>query len=310
MKKFILYIILVLGITQLNLSCAPESKIPFLGRMHIVADSLLDIPFPDSLNFENRGIELSKEQYYALTSDSIEGKRIVAIKQYNDNFLVFFSYKNLEISSILYDKEGKILDRCTFWGFTPPSCRSSVIIAIIDSLDLNESLWYAEYVEKNKIELKGIFPKNDTIKLFYSVSDRITMIGKQTSKEIAMPSYDIRLLAVSQADRACELASNYRDVPYNGTKGGFMLGAITDYAYSELYPFVKYNPQVVLQWIYDHRDNEKIKETLFYCYETYSRYNGGISKEFLRENILKLKDKKAQEYLLNMKVFKGKDVYE
>ena len=58
MKKFILYIVIVLGITQLNLSCTPESKIPFLGRMHIVADSLLDIPFPDSLNFENRGIEL------------------------------------------------------------------------------------------------------------------------------------------------------------------------------------------------------------------------------------------------------------
>ena len=314
MKKFILYIILVLGITQLNLSCAPESKIPFLGRMHIVADSLLDAPFPDSLNFGNRGIELSKEQYYALTSDSIEGKRIVAIKQYNDNFLVFFLFEKMWISTILFDKDGKVLDRCTFWGLTPPSCRIAengrkIMISNTDTLDLNESLWYAKYVEKNKIELKGIFPKNDTIKLFYSVSDRITMIGKQTSKEIAMPSYDIRLLAVSQADRACELASNYRDVPYNGNGCG-VYGYKADYAYSELYPFVKCNPQVVLQWIYDHRDNDKIKETLFYCYETYSRYNGGISKEFLRENILKLKGKKAQEYLLNMKVFKEKNVYE
>ena len=310
MKKFILYIILMLGIVQLNYSCAPESEIPFLANMRIVADSLLDAPFPDSLNFENRGIELSKEQYYALTSDSVEGKRIVAIKKYNDNFLVFFSYKNLEISSILFDKEGKVLDRCTFCGLTPPSSRISekgplVIIAWIDSLDLNKSIWDAKYVERNKIELKGIFPNNDTIKVFYSVSDKITMIGKKTSKEIAMSSFDIKFLAVSQADRACELASNYRDVPhksYGYGCGGY--GYKADYAYCELYPFVKYNPQVVLQWIYDHRDNEKIKETLFYCYETYSRYNGGISKEFLRENILKLKDKKAQEYLLNMKVFK------
>ena len=309
MKEFILYIILVLGITQLNLSCAPESKIPFLGRMHIVADSLLDAPFPDSLNFENRGIELSKEQYYALTSDSIEGKRIVAIKQYNDNFLVFFSYKNLEISSILYDKEGKILDRCTFWGFTPPSCRSSVIIAIIDSLDLNKSIWDAKYVERNKIELKGIFPNNDTIKVFYSVSDKITMIGKKTSKEIAMPSFDIKFLAVSQADRACELASNYRDVPHKSYGcGGY--GYKADYAYCELYPFVMYNPQVVLQWVYDHRDNEKIKETLFYCYDTFSRNKGKLSQDFLRENILKLKDKEAQEYLLNMKVFKNESSVE
>ena len=118
MKKFILYIVIVLGITQLNLSCTPESKIPFLGRMHIVADSLLDIPFPDSLNFENRGIELSKEQYYALTSDSIEGKRIVAIKQYNDNFLVFFC-QNRWISTILFDKDGKLLDVCDFFGVIP-----------------------------------------------------------------------------------------------------------------------------------------------------------------------------------------------
>ena len=56
MKKVILYIILVLSIAQLNVSCTPKSKIPFLGRMHIVADSLLDAPFPDSLNFENRGL--------------------------------------------------------------------------------------------------------------------------------------------------------------------------------------------------------------------------------------------------------------
>ena len=108
MKKFFLYIMLVLGIAQFNYSCTPESEIPFLANMRIVADSLLDAPFPDSLNFENRGIELSKEQYYALTSDSIEGKRIVAIKQYNDNFLVFFC-QNRWISTILFDI-------CTFYN--------------------------------------------------------------------------------------------------------------------------------------------------------------------------------------------------
>ena len=82
------------------------------------------------------------------------------------------------------------------------------------------------------------------------------------------------------------------------------------YAYRELYRFVRYNPQVVLQWIYDHRENKKVEKTLFICYEVYSCNNGGISKEFLRDNILKLKDKKAQEYLLNIEVFKDESSME
>ena len=104
MKKFILYLILVLGIAQLNYSCTPESEIPFLANMRIVADSLLDAPFPDSLNFENRGIELSKEQYYALTSDSTEGEKIVSIKKYKDNYLVFFCRKyDGGVDAVLYE---------------------------------------------------------------------------------------------------------------------------------------------------------------------------------------------------------------
>ena len=313
MKKFILYIVIVLGITQLNLSCTPESKIPFLGRMHIVADSLLDIPFPDSLNFENRGIELSKEQYYALTSDSIKGKRIVAIKQYNDNFLVFFLFEKMWISTILFDKDGKVLDRCTFWGLTPPSCRIAengrkIMISNTDTLDLNESLWYAKYVEKNKIELKGIFPKNDTIKAIYSVSDKITMISEITSKEVGAYSVNINLLAISQAGKACELANDYKHICK--APNGCECFHRAFYATYNLYPFVRLNPQGVLQWIYKHPGNEKVPETLFCYYDCLTSSEREEYSNFLRENILKLKDKKAQEYLLNMKVFKGKDVYE
>ena len=307
MKKFILYIILVLGITQLNLSCAPDSKIPFLGKMHIVADSLLDIPFPDSLNFGNRGIELSKEQYYALTSDSVEGRRIVAIKKYNENFLVFFLSDNMWISTILFDKEGKLLDRCTFWGLTPPSCRIAengrkTIIGNSDTLDLNKSIWNARYLDDNKIELKGAFPKNDTIKAIYSVSDKITMISEITSKEVGAYSLNINLLAISQADRACELAGDYKHICKS--PNGCECFHWAFYATYELNPFVRLNPQGVLQWIYKHPDNEKVPETLFRYYDHLcSPYREEYSN-FLRENILKLKDKKAQEYLLNMKVFR------
>ena len=125
--------------------------------MHIVADSLLDIPFPDSLNLLNRGIELSKEQYYALASDSVEGRRIVAIKKYNDNFLVFFC-QNRWISTILFDKDGKLLDVCDFFGVIP---RKKVSIEVdidipIDSFCIDESLWNIKFQGDNNIELEDI----------------------------------------------------------------------------------------------------------------------------------------------------------
>ena len=302
MKKFILYIILVLGITQLNFSCAPESKIPFLGRMHIVADSLLDIPFQDSLNFENRGIELSKEQYYALTSDSIEGKRIVAIKQYNDNFLVFFCWSRY-VSAILFDKDGKQLDVCPFFGIIPTKKRGIEfdIDIPIDSFYIDESLWNIKFQGDNNIELEAVFNRIDTIKILYSISDRITKTRRIASKEITTPALDIHTFAVSQVDSVCERLSVYHPIsPKNRELCWNIQGVYGTYY---LLPYIKYNPQGVLQWIYDHK-NERLEKCLYYCHESYHRYCWGFSLNFLRENIFKLKDKKAHEYLLNMKVFK------
>ena len=308
MKKFILYIVIVLGITQLNLSCTPESKIPFLGRMHIVADSLLDAPFPDSLNFENRGLELTKEQYYALCSDSTEGEKIVSIRKYKDNYLLFFCRKYYGwVDAVLLDKYGKQLDRSGFLGLASRSCRvaengKQARFENRDSIDMNTSLWNIRCQDDDKFVLEGVLGHIDTLKMTYSISDKITKISRMASKEIATPSLDIMTLALSQPEKACELASSYMYLCRKGDYGSCLNSS--RYAYRELYRFVRYNPQVVLQWIYDHRENKKVEKTLFICYEVYSCNNGGISKEFLRDNILKLKDKKAQEYLLNIEVFK------
>ncbi len=305
MKKFILYLILVLGIAQLNYSCTPESEIPFLANMRIVADSLLDAPFPDSLNFENRGIELSKEQYYALTSDSVEGEKIVSIKKYKDNYLVFFCRKyDGGVDAVLYDKYGKRLDRCTFMGWAYRKDRVNrreVLIEGIDTIRRKSSLWNIRYQGDDKIVLEGIFFKTDTLKMTFSISDKITKISRTASKEIATPALDISTFAVSQVDSACERLSVYRPLPFKGEDVFWTIGGLlgTDY----LLPYVKYNPQGVLQWIYDHK-NEKVEDCLYYCHKFCHRYCWGFSLDFLRENVLKLKDKKAQEYLLNMRVFK------
>lgn len=307
MKKFILYIILVLGITQLNYSCVPESKIPFLANMRIVADSLLDAPFPDSLNFENRGLELTNEQYYALCSDSIENEKIVSIKKYKDNYLVFFCQKyGGWVDAVLYDKYGKRLDRCAFMGLASQNCRVSkkgrqTRYMEIDTIDINSSLWNIGCQGDDKIVLEGVFFKTDTLKMTYSISDKITKIGRTASKEIATPALDIKTFAISQVDSACERLSVYGPLPFKSGCVFWTMAALlgTDY----LLPYIKYNPQGVLQWIYDHK-NEKVEDCLYYCYEFHQRYSWGFSLDFLRENILKLKDKKAQEYLLNMRVFK------
>ena len=308
MKKFILYLILVLGIVQLNYSCTPESEIPFLANMRIVADSLLDAPFPDSLNFENRGIELSKEQYYALTSDSIEGEKIVSIKKYKDNYLVFFCQKNNGwIEAVLLDKYGKQLDQSGFFGLASRNCRIAengrqTMFMGIDTIGINSSLWNIRCKGDDKILLEGVLFKTDTIKMIFSISDKITKISRTASKEIATPTLDIMSLALSQTERACELVNCYRHLckSYYGCECSYK----AEYAYRELYRFVKHNPQAVLQWIYDHRENQKVEKTLFYCYEHFSYYYDKGFANFLRENILKLKDKKAQEYLLKMEVFK------
>ena len=308
MKKFILYIILVLGIAQLNYSCTPDSKIPFLANMRIVADSLLDVPFPDSLNFENRGLELTKEQYYALTSDSIEGEKIVSIKKYKDNYLMFFCRKyDGWIEAVLLDKYGKRLDQSGFFGLASRNCRIAengrqTMFMGMDTIGINSSLWNIRCQGDDKILLEGVLFKTDTLKMIFSISDKITKIGRTASKEIATPTLDIITLALSQPEKACELASCYKHLCKSDY--GCDCSYKAKYAYWELYRFVKYNPQAVLQWIYDHRENKKVEKTLLYCYEHFSYYYDKGLANFLRENILKLKDKKAQEYLLNMEVFK------
>ena len=306
MKKFILYIILALGIVQLNYSCAPESEIPFLANMRIVADSLLDAPFPDSLNFENRGLELTKEQYYALCSDSIENEKIVSIKKYKDNYLVFFCQKyGGYIDAVLYDKYGKRLDRCAFMGLASHNCRVSkkgrqTRYVEIDTIDINSSLWNIRCQGDDKIVLEGIFFKTDTLKMTYSISDKITKISRTASKEIATPALDIKTFAVSQVDSACERLSVYRLVSFEDEQ---ICSIHAFLGISYFLPYIKYNPQGVLQWIYDHK-NERVEECLYHCHRSHHHYSWGFSLDFLRENVLKLKDKKAQDYLLNMKVFK------
>lgn len=120
MKKSFLYLIIALGLIQLCYSCTPESKIPFLAKMNIYADSLIDEPFPDSLNYTNRGLKLTKEQCYALCSDSL-WQTIVSIKKINDKYLIFFNEYQTDVRCALFNEQGKIIDWCDFCGAIAPS---------------------------------------------------------------------------------------------------------------------------------------------------------------------------------------------
>ena len=71
---------------------------------------------------------------------------------------------------------------------------------------------------------------------------------------------------------------------------------------------LKYNAKDALQWIYDHRTNKRME---FYAKDACSHYPGhydrSLSINFLKSQILQLKDKQAQEYLLKMPVFTDND---
>ena len=55
---------LVLGIAQLNYSCTPETNPPFLAKLGINADSLMNKPFPKVvLNVDSIGLPLNESEF-------------------------------------------------------------------------------------------------------------------------------------------------------------------------------------------------------------------------------------------------------
>ena len=306
MKKFILYIVFVLGITQLNLSCAPDSKIPFLGRMDIYADSLIDAPFPDSLNYISRGFQLTKEQYYDLCSDSLDNMSIVCIKKVKNNYLLFFARYGRDVKCGLFNEQGKIIDWCNDCGWYMGFNKSGVTpIVVMDSLRLNNPRWDIEYKGDDRFDIRLIIDGIDTLTWHYSVADKMTLVGRTESREIATPSSDIEALPISQAKDACDQLSVFKKLRPNSS--GYYVETL---GRSEgghiLIPHIRYNAETVLQWIYDNRTNERMERYIKdACTNYFDRYPREIPIDFLRKSILKLKDKKAQEYLLNMEVFKA-----
>ena len=92
---------LVLGIAQLNYSCTPETNPPFLAKLGINADSLMNKPFPKVvLNVDSIGLPLNESEFYSLTLDSVHYMRIVSWKKIGNNYIVFLVV--LQISNVFY----------------------------------------------------------------------------------------------------------------------------------------------------------------------------------------------------------------
>ena len=313
MKKSFLYLIVALGLIQLSYSCTPKSKIPFLAKMNIYADSLIDEPFPDSLNYTNRGLKLTKEQCYALCSDSL-WLTIVSIKKINDKYLIFFNEYQTDVRCALFNEQGKIIDWCDFCGAIAPSyCypKEKGIIRIerhieADSLDCEQTIWNIKYIDNNKFETKVIINDSVTVTRLYSVSDKITLLSKTESKHIDTPAYDIITTPISQAKDICDKLTTYKELRKKSDYGCTVLRRL--FEGNVMINLLKYNAKDALQWIYDHRTNKRME---FYVKDACSHYPGhydrSLSINFLKSQILQLKDKQAQEYLLKMPVFTDND---
>ena len=315
MKKFILYIILVLGITQLNLSCAPETNPPFLAKLGIKADSLMDKPFPKYIDYDNVGMALSIPECYKLIADSARKAEIVSWKKIKDNYLVFLGiYAHMDC--YLFDAKGNILDKCEI----AHNMRHQVRVLLVSHSDgicceisenepKDEVKWKVRYIGENRFETTEIINDTNFVTRLYDVADRISLISRVSPQGIQTPSADITTLPISEAYKACELLSKTRNLHFVYEDVYFYSGFY--YRDFRLYPYLMDNPQAVFQWIYEHKEDKTIQDVILKNYIRAKEINNKkLSLDFLRENILKLKDKKAQEYLLNMKVFKNESSVE
>lgn len=314
MKKFFLYIMLVLGIAQLNYSCTPETNPPFLAKLGINADSLMNKPFPKVvLNVDSIGLPLNESEFYSLTLDPVHYMRIVSWKKIGNNYIVFFS-SIANIKCILFDEDGNILDRtgsiayddtrvirvrlhghgdgmCGCYESTEPEPEVDVI-------------WKLRYVGEDKFETTEIINDTNIVTRLYSVADEITLISRASPNGTLPPSMDINALPMSQAYSACDLLAKTKNLHFDYED---VLSYCTSYfRQNMLYPFIINNPQAVFQWICEHKEDKTVQDAILKCYQR-TKELGRPSKltlDFLRENILKLKDKKTQEYLLKMEVFR------
>ena len=309
MKKSFLYLIIALGLIQLSYSCTPESKIPFLAKMNIYADSLIDEPFPDSLNYTKRGLKLTKELYYTLCSDSF-AMSIVSIKQINNNYLIFFNDR-ASTNCGLFNEQGIIIDLCKICGlkspdYSPRKDGSCLIRICIDTLYLDQTIWNMKYLDNNKFETTVVINDSVTVTRLYSVSDKITLLSKTESGHIDTPAYDIITTPISQAKDICDKLTTYKELRKKSDYGCETLGR--SFGGNVMIDLLKYNAKDALQWIYDHRTNKRME---FYVKDACSHYPGhydrSLSINFLKSQILQLKDKQAQEYLLKMPVFTDND---
>ena len=309
MKKFLLHLIIILGSIQLNYSCAPESKIPFLAKMNIYADSLIDEPFPDSLNYTNRGFKLSKEQYYALCSDSFT-MSIVSIKQIKSNYLIFFN--GTSTNCVLFNEQGKIIDQCKLCGlkspdYSPRKDGSALVRILIDTLYLDQTIWDMKYLDNDKFETTVAINDSITVTRTYSVSDKITLLSKTELGHIDTPTYDIWTTPISQVKDICDKLATFKELRRSSDYG--CCGTVSrSFGGETMIDLLKYNAKDALQWIYDHRTNERMESYVKDACSHYpGRYDKSISINFLKSQILQLKDKQAQEYLLKMPVFTDND---
>jgi hypothetical protein len=71
----------------------------------------------------------------------------------------------------------------------------------MDTIGINSSLLNIRCQGDDKILLEGVLFKTDTLKMIFSISDKITKIGRTASKEIATPTLDIITLALSQPEK-------------------------------------------------------------------------------------------------------------
>lgn len=316
MRISVANIILAISIITMANSCKQHSNPPFLSGLGIDADSLTNKTLPNDkdINLACLGIPLSKEQCKKLSLKYDGMQRLISWKKIGNNQLAFYSSADVLIC-ILYDKYGKFLDTCTGVAEYKYEAQGSNLSVLSFEMFTNEGnyvvppvvRWKTQYIGQNKFESTQIINDTSIVTRLYEVTDKITMISRASSTNTPTPSMDINTLPVSQTYAACDLLAKYKDTHYAFED---VVGYTAYKARSfRLYLIFKENPQEVLKWICEHKEDKTIQNLLLdnYLITKYATLKNKNNKKpakpdylLFHDNILKVKNKSDKEYLLKM----------
>lgn len=323
--------IIPIFILSVGIASCSHSHFPFLDKLGINTDSILIDSFPSKdpylysgqlLRSNSLSIDQTKEltdfECQGTIHDSTYVSNIVSAKQFNDNYLITLRIYNGEMRSLLFNREGKKLDEC-LCGYNNARVNTSIAKVYRKIPNANfyvyTNPWEHHYVGNDKLSATFIDNEhgNKITYLYRIANDKIILISRKSKKNVLTPSLDIAMYPTSQMYEVCNIIAKSKieyNCPYIVTTGWCGTGTVDeDSIDTVLYPKniiqpINSNLPVMLKWIVDNKQDSCVANCLRYiCSDKYKnscygKFSKNITYKSVKNQIMQIKDKKSQQYLL------------